>query len=154
MINKVVNFVKNKKFVIILFLIIIFVCASIYSYNTFVKPRINPAYKSNKEYIQKGTDSTSDSKNAELFFFYTNWCPHCKSAKPVWDKLKESTKSVNGVTINYVDVDCEKHANVAEQYKVEGYPTIKLNYNNKIIEYDAKPDINTLNQFLDQSTSS
>ena len=35
--------------------------------------------------------------------------------------------------------------------KCEGYPTIKLVDNNKIIEYDAKPELDTLHQFLNTS---
>ena len=34
------------------------------------------------------------------------------------------------------------------QYNIEGYPTIKLLKDGQIIEYDAKPSKDTLNQFL------
>ena len=111
---------------------------------------MNASYVANKEYIQK-QESSGAGKSADLYFFFTTWCPHCKSAKPIWEKLKEQTTSVNGVTINYVEVDCEKDPTLAEKYKVEGYPTIKLAYNNKVIEFDAKPDLDVLNQFLNQS---
>lgn len=140
--------VKNKKIWLILLLLVVFLCAAIYVYNNYVKPRINKAYVANKEYVQK--QDSGSSKSADLYFFYTNWCPHCKSARPIWDKLKEETPQVNDITINYIDIDCEKEATVAEKFKVEGYPTIKLSYNNKIIEYDAKPDLDILNQFLTQ----
>lgn len=140
--------VKNKKIWLILLLLVVFLCAAIYVYNNYVKPRINKAYVANKEYVQK--QDSGSSKSADLYFFYTNWCPHCKSARPIWDKLKEETPQVNNVTINYIDIDCEKEPTVAEKFKVEGYPTIKLSYNNKIIEYDAKPDLDILNQFLTQ----
>ena len=140
--------VKNKKIWLILLLLVVFLCAAIYVYNNYVKPRINKAYVANKEYVQK--QDGGSSKSADLYFFYTNWCPHCKSARPIWDKLKEETPQVNDITINYIDIDCEKEPTVAEKFKVEGYPTIKLSYNNKIIEYDAKPDLDILNQFLTQ----
>lgn len=140
--------VKNKKIWLILLLLVVFLCAAIYVYNNYVKPRINKAYVANKEYVQK--QDSGSSKSADLYFFYTNWCPHCKSARPIWNKLKEQTPQVNNVTINYIDIDCEKEPTVAEKFKVEGYPTIKLSYNNKIIEYDAKPDLDILNQFLTQ----
>ena len=34
------------------------------------------------------------------------------------------------------------------QYNIEGYPTIKLLKDGQVIEYDAKPSKDTLNQFL------
>ena len=40
---------------------------------------------------------------------------------------------------------------IKEKYKVEGYPTIKLVVGNQVIEYDAKPDVDTLKQFLNVS---
>ena len=146
----VLEIIKNKKFWLILFLSLVFIFAAIYVYNTYVKPRMNASYVANKEYIQK-QESSGSGKSADLYFFFTTWCPHCKTAKPIWEKLKEQTTSVHGVTINYVEVDCEKDPTLAEKYKVEGYPTIKLAYNNKVIEFDAKPDLDILNQFLNQS---
>ena len=36
--------------------------------------------------------------SAELMFFYTDWCPHCKTAKPVWESLKTTyeNQKING----------------------------------------------------------
>jgi thioredoxin-like negative regulator of GroEL len=45
-------------------------------------------------------------------------------------------------------VDCEREPNVADKFKIEGYPTIKLVKDNQVIEYDAKPDKEHLVQFL------
>ena len=50
-----------------------------------------------------------------------------------------------------MEIDCDKDTAIAEKFKVEGYPTIKLVRGNQVIEYDAKPDIDTLNQFLNAS---
>ena len=90
-------------------------------------------------------------ENIDIYFFYTSWCPHCKTAFPVWNTLKAEKPKVNGVTINYIEVDCEKDAATAEKYSVEGYPTIKLVRGNSVIEYDAKPELDTLKRFIDTS---
>jgi hypothetical protein len=37
---------------------------------------------------------------------------------------------------------------MADKYKVQGYPTIKMVYNEKIYDYNAKPDINNLLEFV------
>jgi thioredoxin-like negative regulator of GroEL len=53
--------------------------------------------------------------------------------------------------VNFLEVDCDKDTTLAEKFKIKGYPTIKLVNGNQIIEYDAKPDKDTLIQFLTTS---
>jgi len=146
---------SNRNIIVVLGLSLLFIGIAIWVYNSYVKPRIHATYVANKEYT---TTTSSDTKgNADLYFFYTDWCPHCKSAKPIWGKFKEDIMTnghSSGVIINFIEVDCDKDKSTADKFKVTGYPTIKLNYNDTIVEYDAKPDINTLNQFLNQSLSS
>ena len=141
---------SNKKFLMVLFCTIIFIAVAIYIYRKQVVPKLNPDYVPNKEYINKD-DETPEI--ADLYFFYTTWCPHCKTAMPAWNNFKEQVgeTKINGVKINFYEIDCEKDTALAEQYNVEGYPTIKLSHGNKVITYDAKPDVDTLNQFLKTS---
>lgn len=141
---------KNKKILIVIGCSAIFICAAIFVFLTYVKPKLNKQYVANKEFTK--TDSTVD-KQADLYFFYTSWCPHCKTAKPIWEKLKQEldNSQVNGVDIKFIEIDCDEDAETANKFKVKGYPTIKLVYNNQIIEYDAKPDLDTLNTFLEKS---
>ncbi len=141
---------QNKKLMIVIILAAIFIAAAIWVYNGYVKPRVDAAYVPNKEFIQADGGS---SDTADLYFFYTTWCPHCKKAMPVWEKFKEKVgpTGVNGVKINFIEVDCDKDPETAERFNVDGYPTIKLSHNKKVVEYDAKPDMDTLNQFLQSS---
>tara|TARA_B100000575_G_C23116736_1_gene645650 strand:- start:118 stop:588 length:471 start_codon:yes stop_codon:yes gene_type:complete len=141
----------NRKFFIVLVLTVIFIIAALYVYNTYVTPKLNAEYVNNKEYVNK--KDSDDSDTATIYFFYTVWCPHCKTAQPVWKSLKEKIgdKKINGVKLSFVDVDCDKDTDTADKFKVEGYPTIKLVKGNKVIEYDAKPDSDTLMQFLNTS---
>jgi len=141
---------SNKKLLIVLVLAAIFIAAAIWVYNNYVKPRVDAAYVPNKEFIQ----GDNNAKQADLYFFYTTWCPHCKTAKPVWEKFQNENPEIDGVKINYIAVDCEKDPELAEQYKIEGYPTIKLSHKNQVVEYDAQPDPNTLMQFLKSVISS
>ena len=144
--STVTNILSNKKILIVLFVTAIFIGITIYVYNKYVAPRLNPSYVPNKEFIEP----SADSKFAELYFFKVDWCPHCKKAKPIWDELSSeyANKSVNGYKINFVEVDGEKDAKLADKYNVEGYPTIKLLKGDQVIEYDAKPNKETLEQFL------
>ena len=138
---------KNKfNIMIILSIILIFIGISIYYYNHFVKPKLNQIYVDNKEFVNK---KEKNSDPSTLYFFYTTWCPHCKVAKPHWKNLKEKTGGVVKETkIIFKEIDCDTDTDTAEQFKIEGYPTIKLVHNNKIYNYDAKPNTDTLYQFL------
>jgi thiol-disulfide isomerase/thioredoxin len=141
----------SKNIFLFLFVAALFIAAAVYTYSTYVKPRLNAVYVPNKEFNTKG----DESEFAELYFFYTDWCPHCKTAKPIMAKLQDYLASqdntVNGVSINYIAVNCEEDKQTAERFNVEGYPTIKLVSGNKVIEYDAKPDLDILKQFLSTS---
>lgn len=141
----------SKNIFLFLFVAALFIAAAVYTYSTYVKPRLNAVYVPNKEFNTKG----DESEFAELYFFYTDWCPHCKTAKPIMSKLQDYLASqdntVNGVSINYIAVNCEEDKQTAERFNVEGYPTIKLVSGNKVIEYDAKPDLDILKQFLSTS---
>jgi thiol-disulfide isomerase/thioredoxin len=92
--------------------------------------------------------------NAELLFFYADWCPHCKAAKPIWNDLKSEyeNKTINGYQVIFTEINCSEETaevdKMMNQYNVEGYPTIKLLKDGQVIEYDAKPSKETLTQFL------
>jgi thiol-disulfide isomerase/thioredoxin len=126
----------------------IFIVAAVYVYRTQVSPRLDPSYVPNKEFAGGRMD-----EGPAVFFFYTTWCPHCKTARPIWDEFKSQMKGkkVNGQEVTFVEVDCDKDKALADRYKVEGYPTIKLATGDKVVEYDAKPDIKSLHQFLETS---
>ena len=82
--------------------------------------------------------------------FGVSWCPHCKKAKPIWDAMKKKYegKEINNTRVHFKYIDCEKNEDLADKYKIEGYPTIKLVKDNEIIEFDAKPREESLTQFL------
>jgi thiol-disulfide isomerase/thioredoxin len=146
-----------KHFAIVLILSVIFLVVAIYTYRRYVSPKINRAYVDNSEFLPEGSASGSGTENtsntAELYFFYTTWCPHCKKSMPVWQSLKEELdgRELKGVTVSFIEVDCDKDAALAEKFNVQGYPTIKLVKGNQVIEYDAKPDKDTLMEFLQTS---
>lgn len=145
---------SNKRFLVILLVATVFIVAAIYTYRNVIKPRMDNAFIPNNEFKEM-SDSPSSDANADLYYFFTEWCPHCKKAKPIMNKLKEqlsqNNNKINDVKINMIEVDCDKDTATAEKFGVEGYPTIKLLHQNKVIEYDAKPDLDVLHQFLSTS---
>merc|ERR1712054_500578 len=57
-----------------------------------------------------------------LVLFYATWCPHCKSFKPEYEKLAKSV----GQDFLIARVDGETYGDLADEYDISGYPTIKL----------------------------
>ena len=144
--------VGDKRFYMVLIVTILLIIAALYVWRNYVTPRLNRSYVPNKEYTNKH-EMDEDANEADLYFFFTEWCPHCKSARPQWNQFKDliGEKKINGVKINFIEIDCDKDTATANRFKVDGYPTIKLVYKEKIIEYDAKPNAETLQQFLNVS---
>jgi len=140
----------NKQNLIIICIVVILIGVAIYVYNYHVKPRLATTYVDNKEFI---IGDEEQGNVADLYYFYTTWCPHCKKASPVWEDLKSQleNKMVNNVAIHFFAVDCDEDPETAAKYNISGYPTIKLVYKNQIFEYDAKPDVGTLHKFLESS---
>jgi thiol-disulfide isomerase/thioredoxin len=103
-----------------------------------------------------GDVANSNRRNivAQVMFFNVDWCPHCKTAKPIWNDIKGEyqNKAVNGYRVVFTEVDCSEETaevdKMMNQYNVEGYPTIKLVKDGQVIEYDAKPSRSALTQFL------
>jgi thiol-disulfide isomerase/thioredoxin len=130
---------------IVLLITSVFLILTIYYYQQIVAPKLNKKYVENKEFI---TD-TQVPKTATLYYFYTTWCPLCKKATPEIRALESQINGmVKGVSIVLKEIDCDKDSALADEYNVTGYPTIKLIYDNKTYDYDAKPDKGTLIQFL------
>jgi thiol-disulfide isomerase/thioredoxin len=97
----------------------------------------------------------NDDKVAQIYLFKVDWCPHCKTAKPIFDEVEKklNKETVNGYTVVFKTVDCEADPELADKFKIEGFPTIKLVKDGQVIEYDAKPDKDNIMEFLKTATA-
>lgn len=62
-----------------------------------------------------------DSDDMWLVEFFAPWCGHCKNLEPHW---KKAAKELKG-KVKLGAVDATIHQGLAQQYGVQGYPTIK-----------------------------
>ena len=168
MLEALIELIHNKKLFVILIVTTIFLATAYYVYRNYVYPRLNPTYVANKEFIAQeegegplGVPGVSPEKSAQLYYFFTEWCPHCKKATPIWESIKKNNDghNFNGYKVDFIAVDCDKQPEIANdpKFDVKGYPTIKLvkgsGKNAQVVEYDAKPDEKTLELFLNTVTA-
>ena len=148
------SMIFNKKFIIILFVVTIFLAVAFYVYNTYISPRMDPDYVQNNEFTDKGEEMASD-----LYLFTAEWCPYSKKTKPIWEKLKNKYdgKSINNTSLRFIEIDGEKNEKEMENFeskflngkKIEGFPSIYMVKNDQVIEYEAKPNFEILKQFIE-----
>jgi thiol-disulfide isomerase/thioredoxin len=90
---------------------------------------------------------------ANLYFFYTNWCGFSKKAMPEWAKLESSLGSdayFGKTHVTLHQVDCEKDKARCTLYGVNAYPTVALETKEGIVDFDKRPTAESLRGFLVQ----
>jgi thiol-disulfide isomerase/thioredoxin len=135
-----------SKMILIVFLVIIFIIVGYYGYQRF-------GTKSENKF-KDVANANRRNKEATIFFFHVDWCPHCKKAQPEWNSFctQNDGKEINGYQIKCVDVDCTQETpevtRAINQYKIDSYPTIKMLRDENVIEFDSKITSSTLNSFV------
>ena len=145
-VDSIKNVVTNGKYIILFIVtLVIFIAVTYYVLRTS-KVKTNA--------LADEDHQASATSEAELIFFYADWCPHCKKARPIWDQIKEkyNDKIANGYTLSFKEINATEESpdmkDTLNEYEVEGYPTIKLVKDNQVIDYDAKVERETLEKFI------
>ncbi len=139
------DYIKRYKTQITIFIvIIIFVFAGSFAYKRFIQPTVENLNE------DLSNDSTR-SGESQLYFFHADWCPHCKRAKPEWDKIVKNydNKDFGKYKMQMIDVDCSEGDDpLIQKYSIDGYPTILMIKDGKRIDYDAKITYDNLDKFI------
>jgi thiol-disulfide isomerase/thioredoxin len=69
-----------------------------------------------------------------MVLYYAEWCGHCKTMKPEWNKVvrnikKDNKSNDNKNNINIAEIESKHIGNLEDKPQIDGYPTIKM-YNN------------------------
>lgn len=145
--SKFVAMASNRRILVILLITCLFIIAAIFMMKRIVKPKSNDKFVANAEFRQNPATSSAD-----IYIFHTLWCPHCKTAMPIWNDFKKDMegKTVNGIELVFHEIDCDKDTATADKFGVKGFPTIKLQYGQQLMEYDAKPSKANLTEFVNR----
>lgn len=145
------SFVGTPKFIYVIIAMLVFLAVAVFTYSRYIAPKIEANYVDNREFsIEGGAEGVEGDKEVTVYYFFTTWCPYCKKARPEWDASVDSYngKSINGHKIKMIAIDAEKDPDLADKFSVDGYPSVKMVKNGKVIEYDAKLTKSTFSQFL------
>ena len=136
-------------------LIILFSIIGYILFYTKIKDFVTKKFVLNKEFLIEDDHNNNNKKNITIIYFFTEWCPYCKKSRPEWNSFKQLIELQSfGDRISFKEIDCDKNPEIADKYKIEGYPTIKLIYNGEIYDYDAKPESKILLEFVESVISS
>lgn len=68
-------------------------------------------------------NQNSDSSGQVFVMYYANWCGHCKTTKPEFQKLLDSYQGP--VKILMIDAEAEEHKDLVKSQDIKGFPTIR-----------------------------
>ena len=134
-------------FIYIILFVSLSIGSSFLAYTIFTrhqKANAQRSYIENNEFKNK-----KSTGKGNLLFFYADWCDHCQNSRPIWENIKKDN-DFNEFNLNFIDVDGEdkKNKELLKQYKIQEYPTIILDENNKKFIFDANLTTETLKKFL------
>ena len=122
--------IYSKRHILVMLLVAcLFIWIGAYVYNTYVSSYLGSSLEGYASGMGDSAPPSSDSeKTATLYMFGTSWCPHCKTAKPIWDDYVSNNENlkVGNYDILFKSVDCDAEKNIADKFDVKGYPTFKL----------------------------
>jgi thiol-disulfide isomerase/thioredoxin len=144
---------KYTTLILIVCMILLFGLFGYYGYKRFY------ANKQHDKKFQNVANANTRGKPAEVLFFYADWCPHCKKAKPMWFQFKEEYNGqvINGWQINCREIDCTDEENMSSnaliaKYKIESYPSIIMLVGDNRIDFDSKVTKDALAQLVASGT--
>lgn len=80
--------------------------------------------------------------------FFAPWCSHCKEMA---DDFKSAATALKGKAV-LAEVDATKEQKIAEDYKVAGFPTLKLFSNGKeVTDYQGNRDKESMVKFVERA---
>ncbi|KAJ8917992.1 hypothetical protein NQ315_011445 [Exocentrus adspersus] len=85
---------------------------------------------------------------AVMVMFYAPWCGHCRKMKPDYMAAAKELQAA-GFQQCMAMIDCTENPEIAEEYKISGFPTVKLYVNGKYVkDYTGPRTVRDLKEFI------
>tara|TARA_Y100000816_G_scaffold60429_1_gene39847 strand:+ start:20269 stop:20811 length:543 start_codon:yes stop_codon:yes gene_type:complete len=159
------------KIIVIITLVIIFGLVGYYGYKKYGVPQIE------NQKFKDVANSNRRNIEANLYYFSVDWCPYCKKAEQPWNDFVQQydNKTIGNYKLKCFKIDCTNSEsddkegivngktssdvpslettkgsikNLMNIHKVEGYPTVTLESEGEIIQFDSKITDKTLEKFV------
>jgi len=143
-----------SKYIVIIIVLIIFIFIGKYVYDSFFSKKNNKFTN-----VANASPDLTATNVAKIYFFNVDWCPHCKTAVPIWQEFCEDN---DGKVFGNYKLECvggkagtnctnDSDANINSlitKFNIEGYPTVKIVKDGEQIEYGTKITKETLEQYV------
>ncbi len=83
------------------------------------------------EGFQSSPDDIMKNPNKVFVLFYADWCGHCKTLKPIWNKVE--AKYSDKMTSIDLGSENKKSEAVKKHFGIDGFPTMIVVENGKAI---------------------
>ena len=151
--------IYSKRHLVVMFLVAcLFIWIGAYVYKKYVSSYLGSSLEGYASGMGDDAPTLSgNEKTATLYMFGTSWCPHCKTAKPIWEEYvnKNQDLKVGNYSILYKSVDCDEDSDgkqLADKFDVKGYPTFKLERGpGDVVDFEAKPTHENFTNLLQTS---
>ena len=93
-----------------------------------------------------------------IVLFYVDWCPHCVSTKPEWEKLVKKMNNTNvkghNVKVNACNAEgSQVEQDFANENNVQGYPTIKVIKEDEVVDYNGARNAEAMEEFIKENAN-
>eukprot|EP00933_Yihiella_yeosuensis_P037215 TRINITY_DN31096_c0_g1_i1.p1 TRINITY_DN31096_c0_g1~~TRINITY_DN31096_c0_g1_i1.p1 ORF type:complete len:367 (+),score=105.61 TRINITY_DN31096_c0_g1_i1:51-1151(+) len=89
-------------------------------------------------------DGFVKEKTHAMVEFYAPWCGHCKDLAPKYAAVAAEYKDQVGFAV----VDATKEPEIAKDFNIEGYPTLKWFYKGVTFNYDGERSQEKISKFV------
>lgn len=95
-------------------------------------------------------------RKSGVVLFYANWCPHCHSIVPLMNDLAErvhTEPSMDDMMVGAIDCATPENDNLSDDMNIQGFPTIKIYKNGKLMgDYNGPRELPFLLTLLKKMT--
>jgi len=88
---------------------------------------------------------TAKAKDMMVVYFYAPWCKHCKQLEP---EMEGAAAELEGWGVTVAKVDGTREKELADQYNVAGWPTIKMFRRGRVYEYNGPREKQNIIDFM------